>query len=181
MGSRSSLPANGSRERAPDDRLREASISPRKSRVREEWIASSLTLLARNWGSERRPPQSKLSSPGLTGRSSTPRPLDLSQTPLEYWVPRSSRAMTAVFVSFIRVGPKAGTQLAMTTRNKNGRDCSRPFHFVNASPQRGGATPGGGGGNDAVPPLSSGVMRRTVTRRLIRLGPLVCSFGYCEP
>src|ERR1700676_1916913 len=99
MGSRSSLPANGSRERAPDDRLREASISPRKSRVREEWIASSLALLGRNWGSERRPPQSKLSSPGLTGRSSTPRPLDLSQTPLEYWVARSSRAMTAVFVS----------------------------------------------------------------------------------
>jgi hypothetical protein len=71
-------------------------------------------LLGRNWGSERRPPQSKLSSPGLTRRSSTPRPLDLSQTPLEYWVARSSRAMTAVFVSSIRVGPKAGTQLAMT-------------------------------------------------------------------
>ena len=29
-----------------------------------------------------------LSSPGLTGRPSTPRPLDLSRTPLEYWVPR---------------------------------------------------------------------------------------------
>ena len=38
----------------------------------------------------------------------------LSQTSLEYWVARSSRAMTAVFVSFIRVGPKAGTELAMT-------------------------------------------------------------------
>jgi hypothetical protein len=38
----------------------------------------------------------------------------LSQTSLEYWVARSSRAMTAVFVSFIRVGSKAGTKLAMT-------------------------------------------------------------------
>src|SRR6202043_3658667 len=47
--------------------------------------------------------------------------------------------------------------------------------------QRGGATLGGGGGSEAVPPLSSGVMRRTVTRRLIRLGPDVCSFRYCEP
>jgi hypothetical protein len=46
---------------------------------------------------------------------------------------------------------------------------------------RGGAMPGGGGGSDAVLPLSSGVMRRTVTRRLIRLGPSVCSFRYCEP
>src|SRR5258708_28909183 len=65
--------------------------------------------------------------------------------------------------------------------NKNGRDCSRPFHLANVLPQRGGAMPGGGGGSDAVPPLSRGVMRRTVTRRLIRLGPLVCSFRYCAP
>src|SRR4030081_2604226 len=38
----------------------------------------------------------------------------LSQTSLEYWVARSSRAMTALFVSSITVGPKAGTELAMT-------------------------------------------------------------------
>jgi hypothetical protein len=58
-----------------------------------------------------------------------------------------------------------------------------PGHFMSRMllPQRGGATPGGGGGSEAVPPLSSGVMRRTVTRRLIRLGPEVCSFRYCEP
>jgi hypothetical protein len=37
----------------------------------------------------------------------------LSQTSLEYWVARSSRAMTAVFVSFIRVGSKVGTELAI--------------------------------------------------------------------
>ena len=33
----------------------------------------------------------------------------------------------------------------------------------------------------AVPPLSSGVMRRMVTRRLMRLGPPVCTFSYCSP
>jgi hypothetical protein len=38
----------------------------------------------------------------------------LSQTSLEYWVARSSRAMTVVFVSFIRVGSKVGTEPAMT-------------------------------------------------------------------
>src|SRR6266446_5544276 len=35
-------------------------------------------------------PTPKLSSSGLTGRSSTPRPLDYSQASLEYWVARSS-------------------------------------------------------------------------------------------
>src|SRR5260370_37793434 len=45
------------------------------------------------------------------------------------------------------------------------------FHFVNVLSHRGGAVPGGGGGSDAVPPLSNGVMRRMVTRRLMRLGP----------
>ena len=55
------------------------------------------------------------------------------------------------------------------------------FHFAIALPHRGGAMPGGGGGSEAAPPLSSGVMRRTVTRRLMRLGPSVCSFRYCEP
>jgi hypothetical protein len=55
------------------------------------------------------------------------------------------------------------------------------FHFAKVLPYLGGAVPGGGGGSDAVPPLSKGVMRRMVTRRLMRLGPLVCSFGYCEP
>jgi hypothetical protein len=39
--------------------------------------------------------QKELSSSGLTGRSSTLRPLDLSSTPPEYWVARSSRATTA--------------------------------------------------------------------------------------
>src|SRR5260370_20062223 len=56
-----------------------------------------------------------------------------------------------------------------------------PAIFSERLPYRGGAMPGGGGGSDAVPPLSSGVMRRTVRRRVIRLGPDVCSFGYCEP
>src|ERR1700686_860827 len=54
------------------------------------------------------------------------------------------------------------------------------LHF-DCSAYRGGAIPAGGGGTDAPPPLSSGVMRRTVTRRLIRLGPSVCSFRYCLP
>src|SRR5258708_2702729 len=52
---------------------------------------------------------------------------------------------------------------------------------ANVLPYRGGAMPGGGGGSDAVPPLSKGVMRRMVPRRLIRLGPEVCSFWYCGP
>jgi len=57
-----------------------------------------------------------------------------------------------------------------------------PGHFCfECSAYRGGAIPAGGGGSDAVPPLSKGVMRRTVTRRLTRLGPSVCSFRYCEP
>ena len=47
--------------------------------------------------------------------------------------------------------------------------------------RRGGAVPGGGGGSDACPPLSSGVMLRMVTRRLIALGPSICSFRYCSP
>ena len=50
----------------------------------------------------------RLSSPGLTGRSSWTRPS------LEYWVARSSRAMTAVFVSSTGVGPAVGTE---RTRN----------------------------------------------------------------
>ena len=54
------------------------------------------------------------------------------------------------------------------------------FHSI-VSPQRGGAVPGGGGGSEACPPLSSGVMLRIVTRRLIALGPSVCSFRYCSP
>src|SRR6202011_4171708 len=55
------------------------------------------------------------------------------------------------------------------------------FHFTNGVPHLGGAMPAGGGGSEAVPPLSKGVMRRMVTRRLMRLGPLVCSFRYCLP
>ena len=56
------------------------------------------------------------------------------------------------------------------------------FHFRGRPRRyRGGMVPGGGGGSDAVPPLSSGVMRRMVTRRLMRLGPEVCSFRYCAP
>ena len=58
----------------------------------------------------------------------------------------------------------------------------RPFSFSNGDAiYRGGAVPGGGGGSDAVPPFSNGVMRRMVTRRLMRLGPSVCSFRYCSP
>src|ERR1700722_16658105 len=55
------------------------------------------------------------------------------------------------------------------------------FSFDECLAYLGGAMPGGGGGNDATPPLSNGVMRRMVTRRLMRLGPLVCSFRYCDP
>ncbi|TFV40128.1 hypothetical protein E4K66_11070 [Bradyrhizobium frederickii] len=44
--------------------------------------------------SGRRSPHSQLSSPGLTGRSSTPRPLRNFLLSLEYWVARSSRATT---------------------------------------------------------------------------------------
>ncbi|QOZ28022.1 hypothetical protein XH93_33725 [Bradyrhizobium sp. CCBAU 51753] len=36
-----------------------------------------------------------VSSPGLTGGPSTPRPIGRSLPPLEYWIARSSRAMTA--------------------------------------------------------------------------------------
>src|SRR5258708_40057159 len=55
------------------------------------------------------------------------------------------------------------------------------FHLVTALAQRGGAVPGGGGGSEACPPLSSGVMLRMVTRRLIALGPSIGSFRYCSP
>src|ERR1700722_4733036 len=66
--------------------------------------------------------------------------------------------------------------------DKNGRDFSRPFSTLRCVGRYlGGAMPGGGGGSDATPPLSSGVMRRMVTRRLIALGPSVCSFRYCLP
>src|SRR5215212_7408599 len=47
--------------------------------------------------------------------------------------------------------------------------------------RRGGAVPAGGGGSDACPPLSSGVILRMVTRRLIALGPSTGSFKYCSP
>src|ERR1700682_2804343 len=70
---------------------------------------------------------------------------------------------------------------ATVAHKQNGRDFPAHFHFANAPPHRRGATPGGGGGSDAVPPLSKGVMRRTVTRRLMRLGPAVCFFRYCLP
>jgi hypothetical protein len=43
----SSLRANGSRERAPDDRLREAI----QSGAKQDWIASSQVLLAMTGGS----------------------------------------------------------------------------------------------------------------------------------
>src|SRR5207302_5001168 len=66
-------------------------------------------------------------------------------------------------------------------RIKNGRDWARPFSLRDRLSHRGGAVPGGGGGSDAVPPLSKGVMRRMVTRRLMRLGPSVCSLRYCSP
>src|ERR1700716_2847126 len=68
-----SLRANGSRECAPDDRLREAIqllCSDKEKRKLDCFVAA---LLGRNWRLVRRPPQSKLSSPRLTGRSSTPR------------------------------------------------------------------------------------------------------------
>jgi hypothetical protein len=55
------------------------------------------------------------------------------------------------------------------------------FSFLKLCLYRGGTVPGGGGGTFALLPESSGVMRRMVTRRLMRLGPSVCSFGYCEP
>jgi hypothetical protein len=43
----------------------------------------------------RKPPATtRLSSPGLTGRSSMLRYLDWTRLSLEYWVARSSRAMT---------------------------------------------------------------------------------------
>jgi len=38
----------------------------------------------------------QLSSPGLTGRSSTPRPLGLAIPPLEYWIP----AFAGMTISF---------------------------------------------------------------------------------
>jgi len=56
----------------------------------------------------------RLSSPGLTGRSSTPQLLGWTRPSLEYWAARSSRAMTAVFVSSTGVGPAVGTE---RTRN----------------------------------------------------------------
>ena len=62
----------------------------------------------------------QLSSPGLTGRPSTPRPLGSSQTSLQNWVARSSRAMTVVGGGADRPIPaatKAGTKLAMTWRD----------------------------------------------------------------
>ena len=76
---------------------------------------------------------------------------------------------------------RASQRITLRIANKNGRDCSRPFSFDAPRLTRGGAVPGGGGGSEAWPPLSSGVMLRMVTRRLIALGPSVCSFRYCSP
>ena len=71
----------------------------------------------------------------------------------------------------------------LTARAKQRRPGSLPAvcGSIRLRYQRGGTVPGGGGGSEAVLPLSSGVMRRMVTRRLMRLGPSVCSFRYCEP
>ncbi|MFK4384901.1 hypothetical protein ACVWYQ_006931 [Bradyrhizobium sp. USDA 3397] len=43
-------------------------------------------------------PHPQLSSPGLTGRSSTPRPLGSSRTASEYWIPAFA-GMTPEFAS----------------------------------------------------------------------------------
>ena len=66
-----SLRANGSRECAPDDRLREAI---HRAAQKEEWIASSQGLLAMTWWGLRQWSFNPFhpSSPGSTGRSSIP-------------------------------------------------------------------------------------------------------------
>jgi hypothetical protein len=94
----------------------------------ESWIASSFALRATADAVVASAPRKKLAlgKAAATIKTVVAR-LDraiqyaaashLSQTSLEYWVARSSRAMTAVFVSFIRVGSKVGTELAMTVKN----------------------------------------------------------------
>jgi hypothetical protein len=60
-----------------------------------------------------RPTQPQLVIPRACGGSSTPGLLGWTQTPLEYWVARSSRAMTAVVVLSIRVGTRLGMSASM--------------------------------------------------------------------
>ncbi len=80
-----------------------------------------------------------------------------------------------------RGGMDCFASLAMTAKTKMAGIAPGHLHSCFVSPYRGGAVPGGGGGSAACPPLSSGVMLRMVTRRLIALGPSVCSFRYCSP
>jgi hypothetical protein len=116
------LRANGSRECAPDDRLREA--------IHTICIANDLDCFrlrpagyggrSRRFAPRKKPALGKAAATIKTVVARLDRAIQyaaashLSQTSLEYWVARSSRAMTAVFVSFIRVGSKVGTELAMT-------------------------------------------------------------------
>jgi hypothetical protein len=67
------------------------------------------------------------------GRSSIPEKFAIDRDAAAYWVARSSRAMTAVFVSFIRVSPHAGIELAMTLmdRSPRSRDAIRPSFVHN--------------------------------------------------
>jgi hypothetical protein len=80
----------------------------------KEWIASSRRTPRKKLGLGKAAATIKIVVARLDRAIQYAAASHLSQTSLEYWVARSSRAMTAVFVSSIRVGPKAGTELAMT-------------------------------------------------------------------
>src|ERR1700716_4394090 len=78
---------------------------PRQER---SWIAPSQVLLGRNWRLVRRPPQSKLSSPGLTGRSSTPRLLIYLKRLWNTGSPRQAGGGERGLFFFFGGGPAAG-------------------------------------------------------------------------
>jgi hypothetical protein len=109
---------------SPGSHLRCDPTSPRKrGEVRKPSAPSQIRHALGSSHLVRQRAQSKPSSPGLTGRSSTPRLLDSMLVCVEYRVARSfarrrasrfCRAMTAVLVSSARVGPEAGTEFAMT-------------------------------------------------------------------
>jgi hypothetical protein len=89
--------ATGSRERAPDGRLREAHPSHHET---ESWIASSLSLLAMTPEMDGTCQTAGPSYPAQAGYPVRGGLSVRSRTSVEYWIARSSRAMTTGKHSF---------------------------------------------------------------------------------
>jgi hypothetical protein len=127
---RPSLRANGSRECAPDDRLREAihSRSDSENGLLRRFRLSLVELRRTSLASH------KVVIPRACGVSSTPRLPDSITDVSEYWIARSSRAMTAGSVARLetviashRVGakrrPMTGSAKQSIAPRKERMDC----------------------------------------------------------